>query len=144
MSIDRRQFLTAAASAPLAFSLSRAQAAAPRSDTPRFLLVFLRGAYDSNSLLVPTHSDFYYAARPTIAIARPGEANGALPLNTQWGQHPAMEGSILPLYQAKQASFIPFAGTDDLSRSHFETQDSIEIGQPLNAGQSFRTGFMNR
>ncbi len=142
--MQRRQFLTAAASAPLAFSLSRAQAAAPRNDTPRFLLVFLRGAYDSNSLLVPTHSDFYYAARPTIAIARPGEANGALPLNTQWGLHPAMEGSILPLYQAKQASFIPFAGTDDLSRSHFETQDSIEIGQPLNAGQSFHSGFMNR
>jgi uncharacterized protein (DUF1501 family) len=108
------------------------------------LLVFLRGAYDSNSLLVPTHSDFYYEARPTIAIPRPGEANGALPLDARWGLHPAMEGSVLPLWQSRQACFVPFAGSDDLSRSHFETQDSIELGQPLDAHQSFRTGFMNR
>ncbi|WP_395027392.1 DUF1501 domain-containing protein [Comamonas odontotermitis] len=142
--MQRRHFLSAAASLPLAFSLARARAAAPHSDTPRLLLVFLRGAYDSSNLLVPTHSDFYYAARPTIAIARPGEANGALPLDTRWGLHPAMEGSILPLFQGRQACFVPFAGTDDLSRSHFETQDSIELGQPLDAHQSFRTGFMNR
>lgn len=142
--MQRRHFLSAAASLPLAFSLARARAAAPRGDTPRFLLVFLRGAYDSNSLLVPTHSDFYYAARPTIAIARPGEANGALPLDARWGLHPAMEGSVLPLWHSKQACFVPFAGTDDLSRSHFETQDSIELGQPLDAHQSLRSGFMNR
>ncbi|ULR89085.1 DUF1501 domain-containing protein [Comamonas sp. B21-038] len=142
--MQRRHFLSAAASLPLAFSLARARAAAPRSDTPRFLLVFLRGAYDSNSLLVPTHSDFYYEARPTIAIPRPGEANGALPLDARWGLHPAMEGSVLPLWQSRQACFVPFAGSDDLSRSHFETQDSIELGQPLDAHQSFRTGFMNR
>lgn len=142
--MQRRHFLSAAASVPLAFSLARARAAAPRSDTPRFLLVFLRGAYDSNSLLVPTHSDFYYAARPTIAIARPGEANGALPLDARWGLHPAMEGSILPLWQSKQACFVPFAGTDDLSRSHFETQDSMELGQPLDAHPGSRSGFMNR
>jgi len=142
--MQRRHFLSAAACLPLTFSLARARAAAPHSDTPRLLLVFLRGAYDSSNLLVPTHSDFYYAARPTIAIARPGEANGALPLDTRWGLHPAMEGSLLPLFQGRQACFMPFAGTDDLSRSHFETQDSIELGQPLDAHQSFRTGFMNR
>ena len=142
--MQRRHFLSAAACLPLTFSLARARATAPHSDTPRLLLVFLRGAYDSSNLLVPTHSDFYYAARPTIAIARPGEANGALPLDTRWGLHPAMEGSLLPLFQGRQACFVPFAGTDDLSRSHFETQDSIELGQPLDAHQSFRTGFMNR
>lgn len=142
--MQRRHFLSAAACLPLTFSLARARAAAPHSDTPRLLLVFLRGAYDSSNLLVPTHSDFYYAARPTIAIARPGEANGALPLDTRWGLHPAMEGSLLPLFQGRQACFVPFAGTHDLSRSHFETQDSIELGQPLDAHQSFRTGFMNR
>ena len=105
--MQRRHFLSAAASLPLAFSLARARAAAPRNDTPRFLLVFLRGAYDSNSLLVPTHSDFYYHARPTIAIARPGETGGALPLDGQWGLHPAMEGSLLPLVQAQQACLSP-------------------------------------
>jgi uncharacterized protein (DUF1501 family) len=40
--------------------------------------------------------------------------------------------------------FVPFAGTDDLSRSHFETQDSIELGQALNGSRDFRSGFMSR
>jgi uncharacterized protein (DUF1501 family) len=39
---------------------------------------------------------------------------------------------------------VPFAGTDDDSRSHFETQDSIELGQPLSGARDFRSGFMNR
>jgi len=50
----------------------------------------------------------------------------------------------LPLVRAGQASFIPFAGTDDLSRSHFETQDSIELGQPVGGRRDFQSGFMNR
>ncbi|HEY4973088.1 MAG TPA: DUF1501 domain-containing protein, partial [Steroidobacteraceae bacterium] len=37
-----------------------------------------------------------------------------------------------------------FAGTDDLSRSHFETQDSIELGQPVNDARDYRSGFMAR
>lgn len=142
--MQRRHFLSLGAGLPLAYGLGRAQAATPRTDTPRFLLVFLRGAYDSNSLLIPTHSDFYYQARPSIAIARPGEANGALSLNTQWGLHPTLQGSVLPLFEQGQASFMPFAGTHDVSRSHFETQDSLELGQPLEGNRSFQSGFMNR
>jgi uncharacterized protein (DUF1501 family) len=51
---------------------------------------------------------------------------------------------MLPLFQKKQAAFIPFAGTDDVSRSHFETQDSIELGQALQGRRDFQSGFMNR
>jgi uncharacterized protein (DUF1501 family) len=39
---------------------------------------------------------------------------------------------------------VPFCGTDDLTRSHFETQDSIELGQPVGGARDFRTGFLNR
>ena len=28
-------------------------------------------------------------------------------------------------------AFVPFAGTDDMTRSHFETQDTIELGQDV-------------
>lgn len=142
--MQRRQFLSLGATLPLACHLGNGLAAPLQNSSPRFLLVFLRGAYDCNSLLVPTHSDFYYQARPNIAIARPGEANGALPLDAQWGLHPALQTSLLPLYQQGQACFVPFAGTNDLSRSHFETQDSIELGQPLEGNRSFQSGFMNR
>ncbi len=142
--MQRRQFLSLGTALPMACYLGRGIAAPLQSNSPRFLLVFLRGAYDSNSLLVPTHSDFYYQSRPTIAIARPGEVNGALPLDSAWGLHPALQGSLLPLYASKQACFVPFAGSNDLSRSHFETQDSIELGQALNGGSNLQSGFMNR
>lgn len=142
--MQRRQFMSLSATVPLACYLGQGLAAPMQNSSPRFLLVFLRGAYDCNSLLVPTHSDFYYKARPTIAIARPGEANGARALNSQWGLHPALQSSLLPLYEQGQACFVPFAGTNDLSRSHFETQDSIELGQPLEGGRSYQSGFLNR
>jgi uncharacterized protein (DUF1501 family) len=94
---------------------------------------------------VPTSSDFYYEARPNIAIARPGaDINSALALNADWGLHPALRDSIYPMYQKGEVAFIPFAGTDDISRSHFETQDSIELGQALNTTRNFHSGFLNR
>lgn len=142
--MQRRQFLSLGAAAPLICHLGQGLATPLQSSSPRFLLVFLRGAYDCCNLLVPTHSDFYYQARPSIAIARPGSADGALALNSQWGLHPALRSSLLPLYAQGQACFVPFAGSNDLSRSHFETQDSIELGQPQEGSKRFQSGFLNR
>lgn len=119
--------------------------AATTTSQPRLLLVFLRGGYDATHLLVPVSSSFYYEARPNIAIARPGaDLNGALELNADWGLHPALRESMLPLFQQGELAWIPFAGTDDLSRSHFETQDSIEMGQALQGTRNFHSGFLNR
>jgi uncharacterized protein (DUF1501 family) len=113
---------------------------------PRFLLVFLRGGYDATNLLIPYSSSFYYEARPNIAIARPDPAHsdGALALDADWALAPAVRASIGPLYTDKQVAFIPFVGTDDLTRSHFETQDSIELGQVTNGPRDYRSGFMAR
>jgi uncharacterized protein (DUF1501 family) len=55
-----------------------------------------------------------------------------------------LKDSVFALAQRGQASFIPFAGTHDASRSHFETQDSIELGQALEGRRDFGSGFMNR
>ena len=119
--------------------------AAP-AGSPRFLCVFLRGGYDCANLLVPYSSSFYYESRPRIAIARPDPAiiDGALALDASWALAPAVRESLGPLYQQRQLLFVPFAGTDDLSRSHFETQDSIELGQPLQAARDFSSGFLAR
>jgi len=113
---------------------------------PRLLVVFLRGGYDSTNLLVPYSSDFYYEARPNIAIAKPDPASntGALALDADWALAPAVRETIGALYAKRQAAFIPFAGTDDLSRSHFETQDSIEMGQASGGAHNFRSGFLGR
>ena len=113
---------------------------------PRLLVVFLRGGYDSTNLLIPYSSGDYYEARPNIAIARPDPASntGALALDGDWALAPAVRETIGTLYTQRQAAFIPFAGTDDLSRSHFETQDSIEMGQASGGVRNFRSGFLGR
>jgi uncharacterized protein (DUF1501 family) len=141
--MQRRQLLHAITALPLFASGVRLMAATP--GTPRVLVVFLRGAYDAASLLVPIGSSFYYEQRPNIAIARPGSAvNAAIPLNSDWGLSPVLIDTMLPLFERRQLAFVPFAGTDDVSRSHFETQDSIELGQPLASVHDFQSGFMNR
>jgi uncharacterized protein (DUF1501 family) len=119
--------------------------AAPKTDA-KLLVVFLRGAYDAANVIIPVSSDFYYASRPTLAIARPNPlvATTALSLDANWGLHPALKDTIFTLYQKGQAAFIPFAGTDDLTRSHFETQDTIELGQNVNGTRDYRSGFMAR
>jgi len=140
--MNRRDLLKVLAAAPL-FSAAGSLLAAPATDA-RLLFVFLRGGYDANNLLVPTGSDFYYAARPNIAIPKPGAENGALALNGDWALHPALRDSIYPMFNSGDAAFVPFAGTTDLSRSHFETQDSIELGQDVTGRRDFRSGFLNR
>jgi uncharacterized protein (DUF1501 family) len=143
--MDRRRLLQMMAAAPLLLGGSRLYAA-PAASGNRLLVVFMRGAYDAASLLVPTTSDFYYESRPSIAIGRPGSgADAALPLADGWGLHPALADSLMPFYQKKQLAFVPFAGTDDLSRSHFETQNSIELGRGgEKGGGNYRSGFLNR
>ncbi|MET3651193.1 DUF1501 domain-containing protein [Dyella japonica] len=146
--MNRREFLLAAATAAVAapaLSFSGKLFAAP-ANSPRFLLVFLRGGYDCNNLLVPYSSDFYYESRPTLAIARPDpyNTNAAIGLDSNWGLNPVLRDSIYPLWQKRQVAFIPFAGTDDMSRSHFETQDNIESGEPSEKRSNYRSGFMAR
>ncbi len=144
MLIDRRLLLTSSLAAATLAATGHAFAL-PATDT-RLLVVFLRGAYDAANIIIPTASDFYYQARPSLAIARPDPANpkAALPLDADWSLHPALAESLYPLWQQRQLAFVPFAGTDDMSRSHFETQDTIELGQPVNNTRDFRSGFMGR
>lgn len=158
--MQRRQLLQASALATAGLTASGRLLAAP-AGSPRFLLVFLRGGYDALSLLVPAASQgsAYRELRPNIAVVattattipadKPGSVTiaaspGPLPLNTDWGLHPALQGSLMPLVARREVSFVPYAGTDDLTRSHFETQDSIELGQALNGRRDYGSGFLNR
>ena len=140
----RRQLLQTLGALPLAAGAGVLMAAPAAS--LRLLVVFLRGAYDCSSLLVPTASSFYYESRPDIAIAPPNEADplSAVALDANWGLHPALRDSLWPLYQKRELAFVAFAGTDDTSRSHFETQDGIELGQPLDQRRDYRSGFLSR
>ncbi len=141
----RRRDLLAAMAALGPLTVAGRVWAAPAAGA-RLLVVFLRGAYDAANVVIPVSSDFYYQSRPRLAVPRPGsgEADPALALDADWGLHPALAETIYPLWQNKQIAFVPFAGTDDLTRSHFETQDTIELGQPTGGSRDYRSGFMNR
>jgi uncharacterized protein (DUF1501 family) len=144
--MQRRDFLQMMALAAPALTVSGRLFATPPG-SPRFLLVFLRGGYDCANVVIPYSSSYYYESRPNIAVARPtgpDATDGAVALDSDWALAPVLRTSIAPLYANRQALFIPFAGTDDLSRSHFETQDSIELGQPLQGSHDLGSGFLSR
>ena len=141
--MHRRDVLKGLAAVPLTTIAGRVWAA-PKADM-RTLVVFLRGAYDAANVVIPASSAFYYESRPTIAVPRPGShPDAAVPLNADWGLHPALKDSLLPLWEKRQLAFVPFAGTDDITRSHFETQDTIELGQPAHGTRNYNSGFMAR
>ena len=131
--MKRRHFLALSGTAALAAACGRLYAAPTDA---RFLLVFLRGGYDAANVLVPVSSADYYEARPNIAVQK----SQALEIDGDWGLHPAWRDSLHPLYRKGELAFVPFAGSENLSRSHFETQDVIELGGQKNYG----SGFLNR
>jgi uncharacterized protein (DUF1501 family) len=143
--ISRRNLLKASA-VTAAGALAGVRLYAAPAASPRFLLVFLRGGYDCANVLVPYASDFYYQVRPNLAIARPDPArdSSALALDGHWALTPVLRPTLGTLYAARQVAFIPFAGTDDLSRSHFETQDNIELGQGAPKNRDYGSGFLGR
>ena len=107
----------------------------------RLVLVFLRGAYDGLSMLVPHGDPNYAVIRPNISIPKPdGTALTALKLDDVFGLHPSC-ASLLPLWQQGVLAAIPCAGSPDSSRSHFDAQYHWETGKPgLSATSS---GWMN-
>ena len=139
--MQRRDFLAMAGGAALAAGLGPMGAARADEAPKRLVVVMLRGAVDGLNVVVPHGESAYYAARPTIAIQKPGADNGALALDGHFGLHPAL-APLMPLWEAKQLAFIHAAGSPDPSRSHFDAQLFIENGTP---GRSTTPdGWMNR
>jgi uncharacterized protein (DUF1501 family) len=107
----------------------------------RLIVVMLRGAIDGLSVVVPYQEPSYYTDRPTIAISQPGQPNGVLDLDGQFGLHPAL-APLLPLWQQKSLAFVHACGSKDETRSHFDAQDYLESGTP--GVKSTKDGWMNR
>jgi uncharacterized protein (DUF1501 family) len=138
--LARRQFLATMLAAGSAWAAPMARAQDNRADG-RLVLVFLRGAYDGLSALVPHGDRDYYALRPTIAIPPPdGTAQATLKLDDRFGLHPAL-APLLPLWQQGVLAVVPAAGSPDATRSHFDAQHQWEIGQPGHSGAA--SGWMN-
>ena len=139
--MNRRQVVLNALSMG-AFALPTSSVLAETSAKPgRMVLVFLRGAYDGLSMLVPHGDAMYSQIRPNIAIPKPdGTLKTALALDTTFGLHPAC-AALLPLWQQGVLAAIPCAGSPDSSRSHFDAQYHWETGKP--GASSPAPGWLN-
>ena len=143
--MNRRDFVRAA-SATTALASWQLWAAPPTTTDSRLVVVFLRGAYDALSAVVPYAEGFYHEARPNIGLKRPdkNDARMALTLDGRWALHPAMANGLMPLWESSQLAFVPFAGTGFVSRSHFQAQDWVEFGQAHGERMDTGSGFLNR
>ena len=105
------------------------------------IVVFQRGAVDGLNMVVPFGEADYYRARPNIAIAKPGSADGAIDLNGFFGLHPRM-ASLKPLWDRRELAIVHATGSHDTTRSHFDAQDYMESATP--GVKSTKDGWLNR
>jgi uncharacterized protein (DUF1501 family) len=107
----------------------------------KLVVIIARGAMDGLSVTVPYADPDYRALRGGLAIAEPGQVNGALPLGEGFGLHPALAG-LHELYREGQMRFAPAVAIPTRVRSHFDAQDVLE-----NGGEGLRSqsdGWLNR
>jgi uncharacterized protein (DUF1501 family) len=116
-------------------------AAAPKGKV--LICLFQRGAADGLNMVVPHGDAGYYAARPTIAVPRPGAGSGesAIDLDGFFGLHPAL-APLSDLYKRGLLAPIHAVGSPSASRSHFDAQDYMESGTP--DLKATRDGWLNR
>jgi uncharacterized protein (DUF1501 family) len=116
--------------------------AAPLLDRGRLVVVFLRGAYDGLSALVPWSDPDYAKLRPNIAVAAPdGTASTSIELDGRFALHPAL-APLLPMWRGGTLAVVPAAGSPNRSRSHFEAQHHWETGLPDQSTGA--PGWLNR
>ncbi|HLH78227.1 MAG TPA: DUF1501 domain-containing protein [Candidatus Binataceae bacterium] len=105
--------------------------------SPRLVVIFLRGAVDGLNVVVPHGESIYYELRPTIAVP----ASQVLDLDGHFGLPPALAG-LMPLWRERSLAFVEACGSPDPTRSHFDAQDYMETGTP--GVKTTSTGWMNR
>jgi uncharacterized protein (DUF1501 family) len=148
--LSRRGFLQAGAGslaglAALTSWLPRVAVARDYRSTLRDTIVwiYLRGAADGLSMCVPWGDDDYYLARPSLAIPRPdsGAAARCIDLDGFFGLSPAMS-ALRPAYLSGDLLFVHACGSPDPSRSHFDAQRFMEVGQV--SSDTSLTGWLGR
>ncbi len=138
--LDRRSFLQALGAGALV-STSPGLAFARGRDDGRFVLVLLRGAADGLALAPPFADPDYARVRGELAIARPGQADGALALDGFFGLHPRLE-TVHTLYLSGDALVVHAVASPYRDRSHFDGQDVLENGGSKVG--AMRDGWLNR
>src|SRR3954466_11820889 len=121
--------------------LARTAFAAGSRRAKRLIAIFQRGAVDGLSVVVPFGEREYYRARPSIAIPRPGGADGAVDLDGSFGLNPRL-APLKPLWDRRELAVVHACGSPDATRSHFDAQDYMESATP--GVKSTGDGWLNR
>jgi len=138
--LDRRALL-GAAPAGMGLAFAGRVAAQTGASRPKLVVIIARGAMDGLSVTIPYADPDYVPLRGGLALAAPGEPNGALDLAEGFGLHPALAG-LHRLHDQGQMRFAPAVALPVRIRSHFEAQDVLE-----NGGEALRQredGWLNR
>ncbi|HEV8388582.1 MAG TPA: DUF1501 domain-containing protein [Dongiaceae bacterium] len=137
---SRRSFLLGLGAIAFAGGGARLALAAAPVDQ-RFVVIILRGAMDGLSAIPPYADPDYRDLRGALAIAAPGQADGALDLDGAFGLHPRL-ATLKALYDQKQLIVAHAVATAYRERSHFDGQDLLENGTPVPHGTA--DGWLNR
>jgi uncharacterized protein (DUF1501 family) len=138
---SRRNFLQGCSAAIAELSGARlSNLAFSQQDYPTdtLVVVFLRGGWDALNVVPPIAGDdrgYYEKARPDIRI------NNLLPLNDQFGLHPAL-APLYDLYQQGNMAVVHAVGLNYDTRSHFDAMEYIELGTP--GSKSTTSGWITR
>lgn len=142
--MDRRNFLRLAASAPLialpaGMTANISWGAAPGGADYRNLLVLveLKGGNDGLNTLVPFANPAYYTLRPKLAIPR----DQVVALTDSVGLHPALE-PLLQFWKNRELAVLQGVGYPAPNLSHFR---SIEIWDTASKSQDYlQDGWLSR
>ncbi len=108
------------------------------------ICVFLRGAVDGLSVVVPHGDANYYQLRREgnggIALPRTGDG-AVLDLDGTFGLHPALR-ALQPMYKSGHLAPIHAVGSPNPTRSHFDAQDYMESALP--GDKSGANGWLTR
>ncbi len=103
----------------------------------RLLVVMLRGGMDGIGMVIPKLDPHYVNVRKQLAIP----FSSTLSLGSDFALHPGL-ARVHAMFGAGHAAIVPAAGIPLRNRSHFECQDNLENGLPVNTGNA--TGWLNR
>ena len=106
----------------------------------RLVVVILRGAMDGMGAVVPYGDPALAGLRADLMPPAIGKPDGMLDLGGFFGLHPALAG-LHQLYGAGEALALHAVASDDRSRSHFQAQDTLELGVSTRA---ITSGWLNR
>ncbi|HEY2684585.1 MAG TPA: DUF1501 domain-containing protein [Steroidobacteraceae bacterium] len=140
MPLSRRRFLLNSGLLAAASGAPRVLFADSGSDA-RLVVVILRGALDGLAAVPPYGDPNYAALHKDLAIAPPGQADGALVLNGSFGLHPSL-AFLHDRYQSGEAVVFQAVASPYRDRSHFDGQNVLENGldRPIGAAD----GWLNR